>query len=171
MKNKTRGWTHESTHNESKEWYTPPKIFDALGLHFDLDPCSPGKDIVPWIPVTKHLTRADDGLGSPWDGRVWMNPPYGSDTPAWLRRFVHHGNGIALVFSRTDTRWFHQYATRADALCFVKGRIQFISATGEEGIGAAGAGSLLLACGEDNTLALERSGLGLTIRLKIQPNI
>ena len=38
----TSGFTHESTYNESKEWYTPRRIFDALGLEFDLDPCSPG---------------------------------------------------------------------------------------------------------------------------------
>jgi hypothetical protein len=25
----------------SVEWYTPPEIFEALGLTFDLDPCAP----------------------------------------------------------------------------------------------------------------------------------
>jgi hypothetical protein len=33
---------HENSIGESDEWYTPPEIFDALGLTFDLDPCSPG---------------------------------------------------------------------------------------------------------------------------------
>ncbi len=28
--------------NENDEWYTPPWLFEALGVTFDLDPCSPG---------------------------------------------------------------------------------------------------------------------------------
>src|SRR3954469_10026644 len=32
------------------EWYTPSYIFDALGCCFDLDPASPGKEILPlWV--------------------------------------------------------------------------------------------------------------------------
>ena len=41
------------------------------------------------------------------------------------RKILEYGNGIALVFARTDTRWFHNYATKADILCFVKGRLAF----------------------------------------------
>jgi hypothetical protein len=33
------------------EWYTPPEIFTAMETDFDLDVCSPGAEIVPWIPV------------------------------------------------------------------------------------------------------------------------
>src|SRR5262249_362064 len=32
---------HEQAVGLSDDWYTPPKIFRALGLAFDLDPCSP----------------------------------------------------------------------------------------------------------------------------------
>jgi hypothetical protein len=31
------------------EWYTPPEFFNSMGVEFDLDPCSPGKQIVPGI--------------------------------------------------------------------------------------------------------------------------
>lgn len=44
----------------SVEWYTPPEIFDALGLRFDLDPAAPPGG-VPWVPATRHLSK--DGLG------------------------------------------------------------------------------------------------------------
>lgn len=27
---------------ENDEWYTPEWLFEALGVQFDLDPCSPG---------------------------------------------------------------------------------------------------------------------------------
>lgn len=35
------GFAHESTKNITQEWYTPPFVFEKLGLEFDLDPCSP----------------------------------------------------------------------------------------------------------------------------------
>ena len=37
------GFNPNSNVNKSKEWYTPRKIIDALGLHFDLDPASSEK--------------------------------------------------------------------------------------------------------------------------------
>jgi len=166
-----KGFTHESTYNESKEWYTPRYIFDGLGLEFDLDPCSPGAEIVPWIPATKHLTFNDNGLMAYWEGRVWMNPPYGQDTPKWMEHLSMVGNGIALVFSRTDTLWFHRFVPKADAVCFIKGRVQFVAAEQalryaagmEKPKGGCGAGSMLIAYGKENAEALFRSGLGLTL--------
>lgn len=166
-----KGFTHESTYNESKEWYTPEYIFDALGLEFDLDPCSPGADIVPWIPAERHLTYLDDGLSAHWQGRVWLNPPYGMDTPKWLEHLAATGNGIGLVFARTDTRWFHKCVPLADAICFIRGRVQFVAADDAydyqhnlyQPKGGCGAASMLVAFGRDNGEALFRCGLGLTL--------
>jgi len=167
----TKGFTHESTYNESKEWYTPKYIFDALGLTFDLDPCSPGANIVPWIPARQHLTLTDNGQNALWHGSVWMNPPYGSDTPKWMEHLAAHGNGIALVFSRTDVKWFHSYIPKADAICFIKGRVQFVKASVANQYakgryvpcGGCGAGSMLVAYGSTMAGALLQSGLGLTL--------
>ncbi len=79
------------------EWYTPKYIFDAMGTRFDLDPASPGREIVPWIPADEVYTS--DGLGErPWRGFVWLNPPYGHDTlHRWTKKFAEHRNGIILV--------------------------------------------------------------------------
>jgi len=168
-----RGFTHESAYNESKEWYTPRDIFRGLGIDFDLDPCSPGNAIVPWIPVQHHISITDfpDGLASRWKGRVWMNPPYGADTPKWMKKLAQHGNGIALVFARTDTAWFHQYASKADAVCFIAGRISFIPADKSllyaDGLyapkGGCGAASMLLGYGVDCASAVMGCGLGLSL--------
>lgn len=158
------GFTHESTYNESIEWYTPPEIFDALGVAFDLDPCSPLAGPLPWIPATNALTIADDGLATPWEGRVWMNPPYGKQTQWWMKKLAQHGNGIALVFSRTDTEWFHHAAQLATAVCFVKQRIRFVKPDRTRG-GTPGSGSMLLAFGDDNAEALRASGLGTCMAL------
>ncbi len=63
-----KGFTHESTYNESKEWYTPRYIFTALDISFNLDPCSPGAEIVPWVPAQFHYTPDDNGLEQRWHG-------------------------------------------------------------------------------------------------------
>jgi hypothetical protein len=154
----TKGFVHEKPTNQTKEWYTPPEIFEALRWpKFDLDPCSPGATVVPWIPAAEHYT--DNGLLRPWKGRVWLNPPYGQQTPTWLEKLCLHGNGIALVFARTDTLWFHIHAIKADAICFLLGRIKFIQENGKRG-NSPGCGSMLLAYGDDCADILLASGIG-----------
>lgn len=155
-----RGFTHESTRNESFEWYTPPIIFESIGLEFDLDPCSPGAG-KSFVPTKKHYTITDDGLTSPWEGTAFVNPPYGSETAKWMRRLADHGDGIALVFARTDVKWFQDVAASADLICFVSGRIRFFKGNIEDQGGTPGAGSMLIAWGEKSAAALRQSGLGL----------
>lgn len=123
---KRKAFPYESASSDTIEWYTPKIIFDKLNIQFDLDVCSPGPKIVPWIPAKKHLTKKEDGLLAPWAGSIWCNPPYGRECPMWLRRMFEHGNGIALVFARTDTHWFHDYCVRANAVLFIKKRVQFV---------------------------------------------
>src|SRR5262249_4266353 len=52
----------------TSDWYTPPEIFKALRLVFDLDPCSPGRD--HWVPGKKIYTIDDDGPPRALDHRV-----------------------------------------------------------------------------------------------------
>jgi hypothetical protein len=159
------GWAHPHLPNEGKtsEWYTPRHVFDALGLTFDLDPCSPPGG-VPWIPATRHYSAADDGLTRPWEGRCWVNPPYGKEAGRWVEKLAEHGWGIALVFSRTDVRWWHRAAPRATAVCFIEGRLTFVAGAGQSAPGNSGGPSALLAYGEDCARALEWSGLGIVYR-------
>ena len=164
---KRSGFTHESRKNESKEWYTPVEIFDALGCTFDMDVCSPGKEIVPWIPADRHLTIADDGLTADWEGFVWVNPPYGDSTAPFLKKLSAYRNGIAIVFSRTDTAWFHEYVSEADAVLFIRRRVKFIPARAASvyaktqkplsGPSGCGCGSMLVGYGEQANRALERA--------------
>lgn len=148
------GFTHESSRARSVEWYTPPWIFEELAIEFDLDPCHPVKKL-PWIPVKNTFNRFDNGLLQSWNGRVWLNPPYGKETGQWMRRLAGHGNGIALVFSRTDTNWFHESIARADAVLFIEGRIDFVDGS-NIGNPGSGAGSVMAAYGAACVEALER---------------
>lgn len=165
----TRGLTHESSHTGSVEWYTPPHIFERLGLTFDLDPCHPEGDRLPWVPAARVYTRQDDGLAQPWEGRVWLNPPYGAELPKWLAKMAEHRHGVALIFARTPS-WFHDHVATADAVLFLRDRVAFVDRTGappvrEDGKRAdsPGSGSMLVAWGWDCATALlemQRAGHG-----------
>jgi hypothetical protein len=138
-------------------------VFNRLGLTFDLDPCQPPEGVA-WIPAKHRYTIADDGLTSPWSGRVWLNPPYGKHTAAWLKKMHQHRNGVALVFARTDCAWFHESIAKADAILFLRGRIKFVDGLGLTGGSGAGCGSMLAAWGEENVAALKAmQDLGLLV--------
>ena len=158
---------HEPSIGASDEWYTPPEIFAALGERFDLDPCSPGAG--HWVPADRVYTIADDGLARPWSGFVFMNPPYGGRNGhvPWLQKFLSHGSGIAVVRAYTSSAWFHEYATKAHVMLFPRGKTKFIRPDGSIGK-APGHGVVLLGMGDKATAALERSGLGLCLRLAVR---
>jgi hypothetical protein len=153
---------HESTIGQSDEWYTPPDIFSALGLEFDLDPCSPGAD--HWVPARAIYTKADNGLTQPWSGCVFMNPPYGGRHGhlPWLQKFLAHGNGVAIMRAYTSSGWFHDFAIQADTMLFPRGKTKFIRPDGTVGA-APGHGVVLLGMGDVANDALRRCGLGLFV--------
>jgi hypothetical protein len=155
------GFRHEFPRGQSVEWYTPPEVFQALGVTFDLDPAAPPGG-VPWVPAARSFSRADDGLAQPWTGRVWLNPPYGRGIECWLERLSQHGDGLALVFARTDTQWYQRIARQVTAICFVAGRLAFVRPDRSR-VSTAGAPSVLLAFGLTCALALVESRLGLTL--------
>ena len=77
------------------DYYTPRWIFDTMGIAFDLDVACPPEGAIN-VPAARYYTAADDGLAQPWEGRVWMNPPYSKPAP-WVERWITHGNGMALL--------------------------------------------------------------------------
>ena len=162
---KPSGFTHDKKENLSVDWYTPKWVFDEMGVEFDLDPCAP-KGGVPWIPAKRSLSLEDDGLTQPWEGLVWLNPPYGKHTPLWLEKMHKHRNGVALLFARTDCIWFHKYCATADAVLFLKGRIAFVDGLGKTGGGGAGCGSMLVAWGDGVHALLGLKHKGFAVRGK-----
>lgn len=139
------------------EWLTPPEILCAVGP-FDLDPCTP--EVMPWDTATRRFTPKDNGLLKRWEGRVWLNPPYGAQIERWMGRMASHQNGIALVFARTETRWFHQYVwPYASALLFLEGRLQFYHPNGQRSRHNAGGPSVLIAYSSHDAVVLSDSGI------------
>lgn len=153
---------------EKDEWLTPPEILRALGP-FDLDPCAPVER--PWPMAARHFTELDNGLLLPWDGRVWLNPPYGPETSTWLERMALHRNGVALFFARTETAWFQKLVFPvATGILFLSGRLTFYRSDGSVGEGNSGAPSALAAYSEADLAALRESGLKGTIVTGWEPS-
>jgi hypothetical protein len=145
---------NSNTENK-EEWFTPRYITDVLG-RFDLDPCNSMKSKLQRIATCDYYIN---GLEQEWYGRVWCNPPYGNNTFEWIKKLADHGNGIALIFARTETIGFHsEIWNKADAIFFFKGRLKFYDINGKEG-GTANAPSCLIAYGEHNVEVISNSDL------------
>lgn len=59
-----------------------------------------------------------------------MNPPYGRVIGDWVRKAYEESREIetlvvALIPSRTDTKYWHDYVMKAKEIRFVKGRLKF----------------------------------------------
>ena len=149
--------SHQSAKMKNDEWLTPPSIIQALG-DFCLDPCAP--IVRPWETAKSHFTIQDNGLIQDWQGRVWCNPPYGLEAEKWLRKLADHGNGIALIFARTETRmFFSQVWSRANGILFLKGRLHFHYVDGTRAKANSGAPSCLVAYGKVNAEILHQSDI------------
>lgn len=150
--------SHQSARMKNDEWLTPPEWLTALGK-FDLDPCSP--IVRPWNTARIHFTVEDNGLAREWLGRVWCNPPFGREAAKWLKRMADHNNGIALIPARTETAMFYESVwSRADSVCFVRGRPHFHYVDGRRAPFNSGVPICLVAYGRANTIALLDSRLG-----------
>ncbi len=152
------------TPGRSDEWYTPPKVFEALGCRFDDDvaPCCYGDGHVPSV-----LKVQGDGLTTTWHRFVWCNPPFGgrNGIEPWLERFFDHGNGVLLAPDRTSAPWFWSAWRRADAVLFTR-KIRFLRPDGSEGVSPSN-GTALFAVGDKGVRALrnaERVGFGILAR-------
>lgn len=114
--------------SDDMTWATPQAWFDYLNLEFKftLDPCCHHAT----AKCKKHYTPAEDGLRQSWsEERVFMNPPYGKDLPAWMEKAYkecrdNHALVVCLVPARVDTQWWHNYAAKGECR-FPIGRLKF----------------------------------------------
>ena len=137
------------------DWATPKATFDALWDEFGpftLDPCGQKEVHYSAWRIVQHggrcydgSTEVLDGLLQPWNGNVWLNPPYGRRMPRWIEKAnmeVTIGNVeivVALIPSRTDTKMWQKYILReaqqrdagdrvigeASLVRFLPGRLKF----------------------------------------------
>ena len=120
--------------HKSIEWYTPPKVYQALDreFHFILDP----------FPVSYGSPPAVDGLTIPWGQRNFVNPPYSLVGKALAKGYSESllGNlSVFLIFVRSDTKaWRNYILDRPNVeVRFITGRLKFVSSTGVKGAAPA----------------------------------
>ena len=162
MADKKNGWLGGENQNDGSRqretrWLTPTYLVEPLGK-FDLDPCgAPGHTLAE---RTYQIDDGEDGLELPWEGRVWLNPPYGKQAESFLKKMVQHGHGTALIFARTETKSFHENVWQAATAClFLRGRVSFLHSDGSKASANAGAPSVLVAYGVEDAAAILRSGI------------
>lgn len=147
------------------EWYTPAEYVEAardvLG-QIDLDPAS-SEVAQQTINAAEYCTMQNSGLDRGWHGRVWLNPPYAQPAIGHFadKMIAEVGCGnvtraIMLTHNYTDTGWFQGLAAVAQAICFTRGRIKFISSDGE--VAAPTQGQAFFYFGEDVDSFCERFG-------------
>lgn len=156
---------HQPQASKEVSWVTPRWILDPLG-DFHLDPCTP--DMMPWRTAEARYTKHDDGLRSPWFGRVWLNPPFDEEgRSAFLKRMAEHGNGIALVAASPETEWFKKWIwPYASSILFLNRRPYFHKPDGTRGKTNSGCSICLLGYGPENDEALRDAGIGQFLRIK-----
>ena len=107
-------------------WETPIEFFASLDREFGFscDVCATPEN----AKCKKFFSEEDDGLKQRWDGVCWMNPPYGREIGQWmqkaLRSSAEGATVVCLVPARTDTNWWHEYASKGEVR-FIRGRLRF----------------------------------------------
>ena len=106
-------------------WATPQAFFDRYNAqyHFTLDVCALPEN----AKCDRYFTPEIDGLAQDWSGEVcWMNPPYGRQIGAWVKKAATSGSVVVcLLPSRTDTRGWHDWVLPYGRIEFIKGRLKF----------------------------------------------
>lgn len=118
--------------SKSDEWSTPQDLFDKLNEEFKFT-----FDVAATAENSKcGNSFSSDSLNIDWNcpiegGQVcWMNPPYSMCKEFIKKAYEQSFKGVktvALVPSRTDTKWFHEYVYNKEnvEIRFIKGRLKF----------------------------------------------
>ncbi len=127
----------------SDEYYTPEfpfiaavrEVFDG---RIDLDPASCLK-ANQHVRAEHYYTKESNGLNHPWQGNVFLNPPYSKmngrcQVGVFFEKLLqeyHAGRvtqGILLCNVSTSAKWFHPLTDYP--ICFVNRRIAFLGNDG-----------------------------------------
>jgi hypothetical protein len=157
----------------TEDWCTPPEYVDVVkrifGGTIDLDPASnpwsvvhPTTEIMlpKWAEVVNGapelVHRAGrgaiifaDGIRTPWGGDVFVNPVYGEGLDDFMDRAVRAAKGdeaanvVMLAPSKTSRRCWQRTVPKAQAVCFLEGRVSYLLPEGERA-GATFSSALIL---------------------------
>jgi phage N-6-adenine-methyltransferase len=154
--NQERLFTVRQEQYTSDDYWTPKWIFDALGLEFDLDVASPPEGPMH-TPCKAFYSQETDGLQQDWTGTVFMNPPFSNTTP-WVRKWIQHGDGVALLPCVKETKWVRElFDSNATVVWLNDCKIEFHHKGKSQHIWTI---VWLWAIGDKCSMALKSSGMG-----------
>ena len=121
--------------SKQMDWQTPLGVFHHIERRmgrFDMDAAANESNHLcdRWIGPGGEW---EDALTDrPWEGnKIWLNPPYGRNVGEWVKRawvesrMVPNRHVCVLIFARTDTKWWHEWAMRAGLIELIEGRLTF----------------------------------------------
>ena len=116
--------------SDKNYWETPQDFFDELHEKYEFTLDAAASDENAKLP--NYYTVEDDALKQKWEGRVFVNPPYGREIKHWVKKAYeeslqpHNECVVMLIPSRTDTIYWHEYIFgKAKDIDFLKGRLKF----------------------------------------------
>ena len=113
-------------------WKTPDSVFISLNseFHFETDlACDETNRLCP-----KGYTEKENSLTKTWVGVNWLNPPFGK-VKLWVKKAYEESRKedtiiVMLIFSKTNTVWWHDYVMKAKEIRLIEGRPIFEGASG-----------------------------------------
>jgi len=120
---------HEDEENDG--YATKPKLWRPISNvigGFDLDPASGAEN----EQIADDIyTIEDNGLQQSWVGNVWLNPPFSKKLEFYRKAVNEYGRGnadmiVALSPSDTSTKWFQNWFSQANILCYLEGRDWYV---------------------------------------------
>lgn len=116
-------------------WGTPQALFEKLDaeFHFNVDVCALPEN----AKCDRFYSPEIDGLKQSWTGVCWMNPPFGRGIEKWLekaylsasgsyRRYLEACTVVALVPTRTNAPWWHDWVMKAHEIRFIRKKVSFV---------------------------------------------
>jgi phage N-6-adenine-methyltransferase len=174
-----RGVVFRTNFTGQTEWYTPSALIErarAVLGEIDVDPAS-NEFAQRTVKAATFYSKEDDGLSKPWQGRVWLNPPYSRGVIGQFvaklcaeRKAGRVEAAILLTHNHTETAWWQAAALGSHAICFPRARVKFESPRGD--IGSPQQGQAIFYFGSDvDKFSQKFYDVGLIVAVRQAPAI
>lgn len=134
-------WADKTCQNTT--WITPEPILILVRNYFGGKiPLDPATEPTNPTNAKKFFTEETNGLIQKWNQPTFVNPPYGKEIQFWCKKIHEEASRkparpiIALLpcgSGRPGTKYWQKHILQPhlNAICFVKGRINFLKTNGE----------------------------------------